>query len=48
MGKLHELEPRDYQVLREDVGLDAPRPELVLRRLKSRRPKRKPDKQRNV
>jgi 23S rRNA pseudouridine2605 synthase len=32
MGKFHELSPADYQVLREDVGLDAPSPELVLHR----------------
>ena len=41
MGKLHELDASDYQVLREDVGLDAPRPELILRRQKSRKPTRK-------
>lgn len=41
MGKWHELDAGDYQVLREDVGLDAPRPELVLRRQKSRKPTRK-------
>ncbi len=41
MGKWHELDAGDYRVLREDVGLDAPRPELVLRRQKSRKPTRK-------
>jgi len=30
MGELHELDAQDYQVLREDVGLSAPRPELAL------------------
>ena len=42
MGKFYELEARDYRVLREDVSLDAPRPELVLRR--QRKPRRKPPK----
>jgi 23S rRNA pseudouridine2605 synthase len=37
MGKFHELSPTDCLVLREDVGLEAPRPELVLRLQKSTR-----------
>jgi 23S rRNA pseudouridine2605 synthase len=34
MGKTHELTAADYRVLREDVGLPAPRPELVLHSMK--------------
>jgi 23S rRNA pseudouridine2605 synthase len=41
MGKHHELTAEDYQVLREDVGLKAPAPELVLRRQKSSRKARR-------
>lgn len=37
MGEFSELNLRDYTVLREDVGLGAPEPELLLRKLKSRK-----------
>jgi 23S rRNA pseudouridine2605 synthase len=36
MGKYEELSPDDYQVLREDVGLEAPEPSMVLRPQKTR------------
>jgi 23S rRNA pseudouridine2605 synthase len=37
MGQIHELSPGDYQVLREDVGLAAPEPGLVMRLEKTSR-----------
>ena len=37
MGKFHELTADDWRVLREDVGLNAPKPELVLRLNKGRK-----------
>ncbi|HSM68533.1 MAG TPA: pseudouridine synthase, partial [Xanthomonadales bacterium] len=37
MGEFSELDERDYQVLREDVGLAAPTPQLRLQREQGKR-----------
>ena len=39
VGKYHELEPADHQVLREDVGLAKPESRLALKPMRGSRPK---------